>query len=208
MRKLSATLGCLALGFVVLASGCGSDGLTGVNSGDELNSAEIQALFSTLGGAFMGLGLGAQPAEAGGGAATIPIDENFNQSVPCESGSISMSGSVKGQIDDQTYEADLNIGFTLGFNACAVSSDVTTVTVSNPPGIEFSGDFVMGQTSFSIGGHESGGFDFVTSDDRSGSCAIDVTFDASYDSESGVSTSTVSGSVCGVDASSFDPIGT
>lgn len=208
MRRFWSSIGCLGLGLAVFASGCGSDGLVGVNSGDELTPGEIQALFNELGTAFAGLDFGAAPLQAGGGAATVPIDENFSQSAPCESGSISVSGSVEGQVDDQTFEADLHVDFTMGFNSCVVSSDVTTVTLNNPPGIEFTGDFVIGQTEFSISGHESGGFDFVTSDGREGSCAIDLTFSASFDSSGGASTSTVSGSVCGVDASSFDPLGT
>jgi hypothetical protein len=58
-----------------------------------------------------------------------------------------------------------------------------------------------------------GGFSFTSSDGRSGSCAVDVTFSDSMDLGGLVeidapSNATTTGTICGLNASGFPSIGT
>jgi len=202
----------LAAGLVILLAGCGGDeALVGVNSGDELSDVEIQDLFNQLGTTIGGIGdptphvVAAQEGPTRAPAGTINIDQSVSETVACEAGNIGVSGKVEGSVDDETFESDLALQITMNFNGCAVSSETNTITLSNPPGLRYDLDFLMGQTSFSTSGTQTGGFNFVTSDGRQGSCAIDLDFDVSYDMDGGNYSSTVTGEVCGRSAAGFEP---
>jgi hypothetical protein len=207
MRKSSFGLSALTT-LVLFVTACGSDSIVGVNEGDELTDAEIQALFNEMSGALGALGLGLAPPAAEGmslaPAANVPINESFSESAPCQSGSVGLSGSVSGNIDDQTFEGDLTLDFTVDFNACLVNSTSGTFTVNGAPSIRFEADFLFSQTALSVNGTQKGGFSFTTSDQRTGSCAIDVSFDVSVNQGTSTATSVVSGTVCGKDASAFE----
>jgi hypothetical protein len=69
---------------------------TGVDSGDELTSAEVAAVLATSGSAFDSVGIAAQiaaqevlasdVAQGAPAEAPISVNESFDVSVPCESG--------------------------------------------------------------------------------------------------------------------------
>ncbi len=137
-------------------------------------------------------------------AGTISINQSIDESAACEAGTLGVKGRVEGTVDDETFETDMTMDFTLNFNSCMVSTEAGSITLDNPPGIAYILDMDMGQESYSISGSQKGGFSFTTSDDRMGSCSIDLTFDVSYDSGTGQS-NVVSGTVCGRSAEGFQP---
>jgi hypothetical protein len=202
---------CVAAGLSIAVSGCGGDdAVLGVNAGDQLTDAEIQALFNELGTAIGGLGavphvVAAQDGPMLAPSGTISIDQSVDESAPCESGTIGIKGDVEGTVDDESFEADLSMRLTLSFNDCAVSAETQTITLANPPGLVYDMDFLMGEESFSTSGTQIGGFDFTTGDGRTGSCAIDLSFDVSYTMGSGTQNSTITGEVCGRSAANFQP---
>jgi hypothetical protein len=208
MNRTLRAVTSLSLGLVVFLAACGSDSPTGVNSGDQLTDAEIQALLSELGAVFEQTGGGFTASRHSGlaaaPAARITVEEGFDVSVPCQSGSVGVDGSVNGWVDDQTFEAELAMAFNWTFNACLVPAETITITVSGEdPSIALDMDFLLTEEEISLSGTLNGGFSFVTSDEREGSCSIEITSDASYNSTTQTATSSSSGTVCGVSASRF-----
>jgi len=201
----------LATGLIVAMAGCGGDAaLVGVDSGDPLSDTEIQALFNELGQAIGSIGAAAQVVSAQDGpmrapSGTISVNRSIDETAACEVGTLGIKGKVEGTVDDETFETDMTMNFTLSFNTCTVITDSGSLTLDNPPGMGYDLDMDMGQEAYSISGSQTGGFSFTTSDDRMGSCAIDLTFDVSYDSVAGTQSSTVTGTVCGRSADGFQP---
>ncbi len=206
MHRISRAV--TSLGLVAFLAACGSDTPTGVNSGDQLTDAEIQALLTALGDVFDQTGGGVVASRQAGLAAApadrITVEESFDVSVPCQSGSVGVDGSVDGWVDDVTFEAELNMAFNWTFNACLVPTETVTITVSGEdPSIALDMDFVLTEDEISLSGTLDGGFSFTTSDERTGSCLIDVTSSASYNGTTQTATASSSGTVCGVTASRF-----
>lgn len=201
-RNLIGLITALALS--VLA--CGEDA-TGVTSGDELTSAEVAVVIAVLGSAFDSVGVAAQQVAAAGPAlAAINISENFSLSVPCESGTLDVSGSMDGTVDDQTFAMDATLEVSWDPNGCVVSDDINTFTVNGAPRVTVTLDISSSEDIVSISGTETGGFSFTSSDGRSGSCALDVTFSLVTTATS--VDSTITGTICGLQASSFETLGT
>lgn len=199
----STTAALLAL------AACGADDPLGLNSGDPLSSQEIQSVFDAMSAAFASGGVNPSSPSAAPGIslAPIPIDQEFIFAAACPlGGSIGINGSADGQIDDATLVGNLSIRFTYTFSQCAVSANDITVTVSHNPPIVFQGDFALSQDELSVDGSERGGFEYVASDGRRGSCAIDLSFSASHNSATQTSSASVTGRVCGVSADQFMPL--
>ena len=202
MRKMSTSLVGLTTALTLTVVACGDDP-TGVTSGDELTSTEVAAVLAALGSAFDSVGAGAQAAPA---QAPISVNESFNVSVPCESGTLAVSGSIAGSIDDVTFDTDLTTTVRWQPNACVVSDGTTTFTVDGAPRIELVLDLTSTQDVVTVSGTETGGFSFTSSDGRSGSCAVDVTFSIVTTATS--VDATVTGTICGQNASGFEMLGT
>ena len=198
VSKLRSTL-VLAVMVSSLAA-CNDDPL-GVNSGDAMTPAEIQAVFSAISETFSTLGVA--PAAAGGPArAIISVSESFSESAPCEvDGSVAAEGSVSGTVDDETFLLDLNFRLRLTPNGCVVTTETNTVTLDGAPYVQLDMDFQLTDTQIVAIGTQTGGIAFTTSDGRSGSCAFEVTFNVTADLEGQAGSSSVSGAVCGVSAS-------
>jgi len=184
---------------------------TGTNSGDPLTAEEITQLLSVLSESFGGIG--AVPTFSHTGTSvdqpmvhfqSVPVNADFNESVSCPGGgSLGLQGSMDGDVDDQTFVGSINLKFKWSINACVVNTETTTFTVNSDPDIEFDGSYVFTETSFSVSGSEKGGFSFSALDGRSGSCAIDLSFETSF-TQGGSASGSFSGSVCGVDANQFN----
>lgn len=194
---LAATLMVSAL------SGCTDDPL-GVNSGDPLTPAEMQAVFAAISSTFSRLGV--TPAAAGGPAlATVSVSESFDTSAPCESGgSIDASGSANGTVDDETFELDVSYQLRMTPTGCMVPTEEGTITLDGAPYIQLNMDFMLSETQIAVSGTETGGIAFTSSDGRSGSCAFDITFNVTADFEGSSGSSSVTGTVCGVSAAGLN----
>jgi len=193
----------LAVGLALTLAACGGDPL-GVNSGDELTDTEIQAVFNALGGAVAGIDASASRTAPLDGIqmAEINVDQGVDVSTPCNlGGEISVNGSLGGTVDDETFASDLEMDVGVQFDACVIAAEQNTVSVDGE--IQFESHFVLNEAAFSADGSQVGGFEFTTSDGRTGSCAIDIDFSASL-TEGTSAQSTVSGTVCGRSASQFE----
>jgi hypothetical protein len=187
MRKV-ARLFALVAGLALFAAACGSDNGTGTNSGDPLTAQEALDVFTQLNLAISQAlgGITAPPASPG--AAMEPIPE---VSANCPGGgSVTVSGDVTSNIDQQTLEGNITFDFTESISNCVVTSAGKSFTVNGDPNISIAGDFDISQNPVSITGTYdlSGGFRYE-GDGRTGSCAMNVSVNFSNLS--------VSGSVCG-----------
>ena len=188
-------------------AGCGGDpvGL----EGDPISEAEIQAIFSALGGAFSSLSnTPAQASAVPGGPAAVSVSQSFDTSVPCaRGGAIDASGDVSGNVDDETFASDLRFELTLEPSGCVVATEDGTITVDGSPNVRFEIDSAFSDASISMDGSQAGGLRFTTSDGRTGVCGIDVAFSTVIElGSTGTAQQAVSGTICGVSAEQFSVI--
>ena len=201
MHRMSTSLIGLTTALTLTVVACGDDP-TGVTAGDELTSSEVAAVLAALGSAFETIGAGAQ---AGAAQAPISVNQNFDVSVPCESGTLDVSGSISGTVDDVTFDTDLTTTVRWDPNACVVSDGTNTFTVDGAPYIDLALDLTSTQDLVTVSGTQSGGFSFTSSDGRTGSCSMDVTFSIVTTATS--VDATVTGTICGQNASGFETLG-
>ncbi len=185
----------------LLVAACSGDSVT-ETTGDMLSAQEVQELFaalSTINGNVLPL---AAPQAPGPQLAPVPVNESFNESAPCPGGgSLSVSGNIKGTVDDETFAADLEFDLTQDMSNCGVTTASNLLfTLNGEPDIDIVGDMAMSETSFSGTLSYTGGFAWVSDDERAGVCG--VSFDVSFSSAS--QTGTYSGEICGQPVS--DPI--
>jgi len=204
MRKLSTKFVSLTAALALTAVACG-DAITGVDSGDVLTSEEVAAVIAAFGSSFESAGVSTTQGAAGPTQAPISLNQSFDVSAPCESGTFDVSGSVSGSIDDTTFDLDLTMNVQWQPNACVVTDGTNTFTLNGAPRVELALEMTSSQEVVTVSGTETGGFSFTTSDGRTGTCAFDVTF--SIVSDGANQTSTVTGTVCGLNASSFETFG-
>ena len=190
----------LTLAFVA----CGED-ITGVTEGDVLSSAEVAAVIAALSASYDELDVGSAAPAAAPGLAPVDFSQGFDITVPCEDGTLDVAGSVNGTIDNETLASDVSVEVTWQPNACVVTDGENMITVDGAPRVELTLDWTSAEQAFTFDGTQVGGFSFTSSDGRSGSCAIDVTF--SLTSDAGGFTGTVSGEICGLSADAFQTIG-
>lgn len=215
MGRISISFIGLTTALALTVVACGDDG-TGLNDGDELTSAEVAAVMAVFGSAFESVGVSAQAVSqrlstidfSGAAPAQAPIDvnETFDVSVPCESGTLEVSGSITGSIDDVTYDIDITTTVRWDPNGCVVGDGTNTFTVDGAPHVDLVLDMTSTQDALTMSGTETGGFSFTSSDGRSGSCALDVTFSV-VTGNTGIDSS-VTGTICGLEASTFETLGT
>lgn len=198
MFKLRTSL-VLAVSMSVLA-GCKDDPI-GVNSGDAMTEAEIQAFFYALSNAFSSFSN--PPAAVGPARATGSYSESFDASAPCPtSGTMAASVSVHATVTDAPAAVDATYQARVTPHLCVVPTEGGTITVDGSPYIQMSLDLSFTETTIDFEGTESGGIAFTSSDGRTGSCLFDVSFSGTATSTSG--SSSVSGSVCGVSVNALE----
>jgi hypothetical protein len=198
MPKLRTSL-VVAVSMSVLAA-CKDDPV-GVNSGDPLTEAEIQAFFYALSDAFSAFSTA--PAAVGPAQATTSYDQSFDASAPCPtSGTMAASVSVHATVTDAPSVVDANYQARVTPSHCVVPTEGGSITVDGSPYVQMALDFSITETSISFEGTESGGIAFTSSDGRTGSCLFDVSFSGTATSTSG--SSSVSGTVCGVSVNALE----
>ena len=116
MRKVSTSFIRLTTALALTVVACGDD-LTGITSDDELTSSEVAAVLAAFGSAFESA---ARPAQAAPAQVPESVNETFDVSVPCESGTLVVSGSITGTADVETFVSDLTMTVSWDPNACVV----------------------------------------------------------------------------------------
>ena len=205
MRKISRNFTGLTTAVALMVAGCSGD-IVGVDSGDVLTSTEVAAVVAALVAALETAGAG-PVAAPGAGPALVPIDvgTNFNVTAPCESGDINVSGSLDGTVDDETFAMDVTMDVSWNPNGCVVGDGLNTFTLNGAPEIALHLDWTSSQETVSLSGTETGGFSYTSSDGRTGSCALNVTYSIVTTATS--VDATVTGSVCGLSADGFETLG-
>jgi len=199
VKKLRSSL-VLVASMSALTACSGDDGPAGVNSGDALSEAEIQAVFFTLSEAFGSLA--AAPAAAGPARATRAVNESVTGEAPCAAGGmISGAGSARGTLTDTPLAMDIRFQLRLTPSGCVVNTETATLTLESAPYIQLNMDFLLTETLIEVDGSYAGGIAFTSTDGRSGSCSFDVGFDVSVNLDDQSGGSSVTGSVCGVSVS-------
>jgi hypothetical protein len=198
MPKLRHSL-VLAIAASVLA-GCKDDPL-GVNAGDPLTEAEIQAFFYALSNAFSSFNEG--PTAVGPALATASVNQSFNATAPCPtSGTMSGSVSVHATATDEPFVVDATYNVRVTPDLCIVPTETGSITVDGGPYIQMSLDLSITEETIGFDGTYKGGIAFTSSDARSGSCRFDVDFSGLVSSSS--ASSSVSGTVCGVSVAAVE----
>jgi hypothetical protein len=165
-----------ACGLVLLAA------CSDVAGPGELTTEEASFLadeFASSSLATLGTGMGAMP----GGAppaleAGPPITWNrtWEATRNCPAGgTVTMAGSVNGEIDRDTRSGTLAVTHSMDMDDCARTRGDVTITVTTDPVIT-----MTGSVSFQAGQRASGSFTktgtflWTTSDGRSGSCEVNL----------------------------------
>ena len=161
----------------------------------------MTSVVSTTLGLLASLALTPAPAPA-----AVSVNESFDLSFPCESGNIEVSGSTSGNVDEETFDFDFMVDVSWDPNGCVVGDDINTFTVDGAPSIVVALEMSSTQDVLTISGTETGGFSYTSSDGRTGSCAFDVIFSV-VTGQTGID-STVTGTICGLDAATFETLGT
>jgi len=169
--RLAVVAGILALG------ACSGDSIT-ETTGDRLAADEALAVLAEvseiLGGAI--LGVSAPPPSS-----AVPVSETFSTSQSCPlGGSVSLSGRISGDVDPSGDSGDFNIDFIETIDRCGVRHETTQFVVDGDPDLKYSGrlSIRIAGSAFTWNGTLDlrGGFSWVASDGRSGSCGVAVTY--------------------------------
>ena len=207
MHKLSAKFIGLTTALALTVVACGDGDITGVDSGDQLTSAEVAAVLASLGSSLSEAGVSAAGAPAWGAPAQAPIsiNESVDVSIPCVSGNFDVSASLSGSFDSETFVSDITMNVSWEPNACEVTDGTNTFILDGAPRVDLVLDMTTTQDALTMSGTETGGFTFTSSDGRTGSCAIDVTF--SIETTASSVDATVTGTICGLSADGFETLG-
>jgi hypothetical protein len=194
----------MATAAFALAACGGDDDPTGVgNTGDPLNEAEIQEVFTALFGALDAIAFSPPTAPA---QAPVTFSQDFQATnAPCEtSGTINLIGGVDGTFDDMTGAFDFSFTLTMTPSSCTVPTSSGSITMNGAPNLVFLLDYAgASEDTFTADGSYTGGVSYSTSDGRSGTCQFDVDYSADVDFTTSTIQQSTSGTVCGVSASQF-----
>jgi hypothetical protein len=204
-RRLVTSLSLVLVAFSV--SAC-KDDPTGT-TGDALSAAEtaqmVSAIFFVL--QELEIPLLDGPSATSGPAATPYgdlYDDEVDVEINCdEVGAATMTGLITGDVDQEDGTADLDMDATMDFVNCMVFGEDVVLTLDGNPDVEISADIIITESLITLSIDTEGSVAFTTSDDREGTCGVNLTISASA-SEAGGVVETLSGSVCGVNASGLD----
>ncbi|HEX2093608.1 MAG TPA: hypothetical protein VHG28_14475 [Longimicrobiaceae bacterium] len=199
-RNTLLTLAAAAL----VAAGCEKSAV--VPEDTTLSAGEAALLadeFDAMTYAVLGGALGLSPSFSAGGteapaaAAPVPIDVTFNRTHACpRGGSVTMSGTIKGEVDRAARSLTAETNATKTQASCAFPTrNGGTITVNGNPNIAIRSNqkIVGGAPSGPQTTTQKGGFTWKASDGRSGSCTVDIT--STFDPAA--KTRTVKGTICG-----------
>jgi hypothetical protein len=206
MRR-SLRIPTLLTGLALSLAACGGDGPT-ANSGDELSEAEMNEIAAEMFDGLAGLisgdfdihrstllppGLSLSLSRL-----SVPINISIDESGPCEGGgTVSLEGSVDGDVDDESGAGELHLDVTQTVDGCDVVGELHTYTVTTEPNLHLTGDFESdGGDTFSASMNLVGGFAFIVDDGREGTCGVDVTVTVEVEGQN--FSASAQGTICGI----------
>lgn len=200
MNRMHARGAAIAL---ILAAGACDDSPTNVG---DLSQAEAEALAEVVGAQVINGAFGASMeqggAAAGPAAATVNYDETVSFIGECElGGTVAVNGEFTGQADDQTGEGSFSFTLVQIHDGCVgEANDGTVFTLHGSPSVTAQLDMVVAEQMLSFDGSFDGAVDWET-DDREGTCTIDVIFSVDLNGSMETGEASMAGSVCGIDFS-------
>ncbi len=188
----------LALVAALGVAACGDDGP--VATGDPLTEAEVAALSEIiLTSAFLSPSGAPNFVEGGPQGAPVSFSESVELTVPCEGGgSVNLTGSASGTVDDETGEFDLAFSLGQAHSSCvATAQNEQTFELDSSMSLvfNFEGTFDQEVTTLDWDGALTGSVDWETGE-KSGGCSVDLSYAASFTGQS--ITASTNGAVCGV----------
>jgi hypothetical protein len=170
---------------------------------DTLSEAEASALASvlldiSLEGTLDAVGDTEPPA--GPPSAPIAFETDVSFTAPCPlGGTVAATAALEGVVDAETEEWDVTLDVTETHQACVVSDADSgqTFTIDGAPDLNVAFDLEYTPDDFTVTGAYGGAVGWQT-EGRSGTCTVDLGFDASGDPGTGAGTASLTGTVCGV----------
>lgn len=185
----------MMLALVVAVGACGdSDDPTEVVT-DELSEAEAAALAEVMSENAFATWQQDQ-------AAMAPSLATFEQSVSFEAdcelgGSVSVSGDMVAETSETTEDVTIDYTVTQVHQSCvAESSDGLRFTLDGAPDVTVNFVVETGGDLVTLDGGYAGSVDWST-DDKQGSCSVDIDFTAEVSQTGESGSASMSGSVCG-----------
>ena len=192
---------------LILAAGACDDSPTNVG---DLSQAEAEALAEVVGaqvvnGAFSSRMQGGQ---AGPAAAPVSYEESVSFTAEGEmGGTVAVNSDFSGQADDETGEGSFSFTLSQIHDGCvAESEDGIVFTLWGNPSVTAQLDMEVADEILSFDGSFDGAVDWET-EDREGTCTIDVTFSVDLDGGMETGAAQMQGSVCGIDFSKSVNVG-
>jgi hypothetical protein len=115
---------------------------------------------------------------------------------------VSVDADLEGQMDDETGEGTLSFMLTQIHEGCVGEADDGTVfTLDGAPSVTAQLDMEVAEEMLAFDGSFMGAVDWTAADQREGTCTIDVTFSMDVNAGMQSGSTTMQGSVCGIDFS-------
>lgn len=162
----------------------------------QLTDAQAEDMMDALAAVGALAATSRQTAEYRQNATTQPFTLTIDETEPCPNGG---THRVQGTFTGNDAGTQASASITQGYTGCkATSGSGTLWTFDGAPNVKFDFNMTTDPTTgqFSLNGTQKGAID-VSSSAGSGRCAIDLTFSASGNEQTGAATATVSGLVCG-----------
>lgn len=197
-RSMFAVITAASVGLAA----CGEDATSPENT--NLTQAEAEALATILLTQSYENTQGAEPVAGGPQAGPVNLETTVDFSAPCPlGGSVAVSADITIIGDSELEGGTIDYTMTQTHQSCVAQDETSgmTFTLNGNPNmtteVTFEND---GLGNLAIDGTVQGNIAW-SKEDKSGTCAITLSFTGSGNQTSGVGSSTASGTVCGVSVS-------
>lgn len=129
-------------------------------------------------------------------SAPVPINTTFTRTSQCpKGGTVTVTATIKGEMDAATRSMTTTTTATKTDNACAFQGKDAVITVTGDPNLVLTSNrkIVNGTMSGPQTSTQKGGFKWSTSAGKSGTCQVDITSTIDPTAK----TRTVTGTMCG-----------
>jgi hypothetical protein len=191
-----------ALGVVAGALGVGacSDAADPAGPTNALGPAEAQVMMEALvqAGGSLFLAPPTGPGGSPGAPSSVPFSDGFDTTVSCPvAGQLRVSGTVSGDVNPEG-DGTVSLQVRQVHDGCTAtaSSDGSTWTFDGNPDVQLGLEWTTSGTDVALSGSQVGGIAW-SSGDRSGTCAIDLSYGFDVDPAAQAASGSIRGTVCG-----------